>query len=432
MKNFYLSFATGLLAMNLSAQQSELHQVVILNEGPFGGPVTVGSFNPTSKSYSSFDTINGRFASDVIIDNGFIYVAADSLIVKYDADTHQKTGEQTVMGVREFAIWNDQLLVTRGDVGGLPSYFQAYDKNSLAFLYEINGISDDAAEVKVVGDTAYIAVNGFGAVGKLAVVDLQNQSLNREIDLGPDGLNPENVELGKNGKIFTVNSLDWSNISVTKYDANNATFTSKKLGVSGGCGASALSHLGNIYFQQGDNFNGNPEPLEKNLGVYDAQASLGFWDTLMIDKQIYGMGLDSVNGNIYVSGTDFSTYGKIYVYNFYGMLSDSFNVGISPGTIAFDVRTTTGFNELPNSVFGMEISPNPTGGIFAIKFLNSESGEISIKNILGETVFQSMVKPDISSYRIDLSFLPAGIYFILLKSEKGLATEKVVKSGFNR
>lgn len=424
----YLTVASAILAATMNAQQPQLHQAVILNEGPWGGPVTIGSYDPATKNYSAFDTINARFATDVLVENGVIYAAADTLLIKYDADTKQRLDEQTVPGIRELTLWNNQVLVTRGEVNGLPSYFQAYDKNTLDFIYEITSLSGDAAEVKVVGDTAYVAVNDFGSMGKLAVIDLNNQVLNREIDLGPDGLNPENVEIGKNGKIYTVNSLDWTNISVTKYDVDDASFVSIKLNASSGCGASALSHMGQIYFQQGDNFNGTAEPLEINLGVYDAQTGLGFWDTLMVNKQIYGMGIDSVNGRIYLSATDFFSFGKIFLFDFYGNATDSFDVGITPGTIAMDVRNMVGSEESRMADARFHIYPNPNNGKFNIWADEevSDSDRIIVRNILGETVYQTGFN-NRASASIDLEKNSAGVYFVELKTAAGSFTKKLIK-----
>lgn len=427
MKKIYLSVATGFLAMAVNAQQPQLNQVIILNEGPFGGPVTIGSYDPVSKNYSVFDTIAARFASDVLIENGIIYVAADTLLIKYDADTKQQLDMQTVPGIRELATWNNQLLATRGDYVFVPTYFQVYDKNTLDLIYEIDTISGDAAEVKVVGDTAYVAVNDFGSMGKLAVIDLNNQVLDREIDLGPDGLNPENVEIGKNGKIYTVNSLDWSDISVTKYDVNSSTFQSIKLGASSGCGASALSHMGQIYFQQGDNFNGTTEILERNLGVYDAQTSLGFWDTLMVNKQIYGMGIDSVNGRIYLSATDFFSFGKIFLFDFYGNATDSFDVGITPGSIAMDVRTAVGENEFSGNAPAFSVYPNPNNGKFNVwtEAEVSVDDKLIVRNLLGQIIYQAGFSG--KSVSIDLEKESPGVYSVEMKTANGSVTKKLIK-----
>ncbi|MEK6615851.1 MAG: hypothetical protein AABZ32_07045, partial [Bacteroidota bacterium] len=257
-----------------SFAQYNLQQVIVLNEGSWGGPVTVGSYNPSTKAYQNFDTLQARFATDVIIDGGFIYVAADTLLVKYDLNTKQKLVVQTGKGIRELAVWKNQLLVTRAEVNPLPSYFQVYDKNTLNFMYELPTVSERCAEVKVVNDTAYIAVNGWGSVGKLAVIDLNAQNENREIDLGPDGVNPENVEVERgNGKIYTVNSLNFADGSVTKYDVPSSSFVNTRLNRTASCSASAL-YLGNIYFQTSN---------ENKVEVFSTN-SLSIWDTLLLNK----------------------------------------------------------------------------------------------------------------------------------------------------
>ena len=130
--------STGLLAIALHVSaQPTVHQVVVLNEGYFdyfngGGqlvPVSLGSYDPATGGYQNMVTITGpRFGSDVLVDGGSIYVAADDRVLRYDADTYVQTGEAMVLGVRKLAIWNDQLLMTRGEIGGLPHYFEVRDK----------------------------------------------------------------------------------------------------------------------------------------------------------------------------------------------------------------------------------------------------------------------------------------------------------------
>ena len=66
-----LFFLFIMIVHSLSAQ-NYVHQVLILNEGYFDyqtnqimEPVTIGSYNPNTQTYTTIDTINGaRFASD--------------------------------------------------------------------------------------------------------------------------------------------------------------------------------------------------------------------------------------------------------------------------------------------------------------------------------------------------------------------------------
>jgi hypothetical protein len=412
----FLSPLGGVRGGECAFAQYTLKQVIVLNEGPWGGPVTVGSYDPVTKVYQNFDTLAGRFASDVIIDSGFIYVAADTLLVKYDLNTKQKLAVQTVKGIRELAIWKNQILVTRAEINPLPSYFQVYDKNNLSFIYELP-LSERAAEVKVMHDTAYVAVNGWGSVGKLAVVDLNAQSLNREIDLGPDGLNPEAVFVSKvNGKIYTQNNLNWTDASVTKYDVVSGSFVNTKLNRKSGCSGSAY-YLNNVYFQTSG---------EDKIGVFST-LSLTVWDSLLINKSLYGIGIDSVNARIYISETDYTTYGKVFIYDFFGALVDSFAVDVSPGTFAFDVRLATEISE-NNVATNLLIYPNPVSDELHIGFIDSENEKatLTLTDVLGRVVFQKQIVINIPN-TLSMVNVPQGAYLLKVETLSGTTTKRIVK-----
>jgi len=408
-----------LVIAQTSNAQLTLHQVIVLNEGKFGGPVTIGTYNPSTKVYQNFDTLKVRFASDVKIDSKFIYVAADTLLVKYDLITKQKLNVQTVKGIRELAFWQNQILVTRATSSPLPSYFQVYDKNNLNFIYELTNISDRAAEVKVWKDTAYVAINGFGAVGKIALIDLKGQNLNREIDLGPDGLNPEAVFVSHvDGKIYTQNNLNWSDASITKYDGATSTFVNKRLNRSSSCSGSAF-FLNNIYFQTSG---------ENKIGVFST-GSLTVWDSLLVNKSLYGIGVDSMNAHIYLSETDYTTYGKVFIYDFFGLLVDTFNVNVSPGTFAFDVRDTsrTGISDI-NAAINLFVHPNPVIEELNIGFIDAkyEKATLTLTNMLGQEVINKQIYTNIPN-TISLKTMPKGVYLLQVETLNRKAIKKIIK-----
>ena len=88
----------GLCVSGFTFAQNYVNQVIILNEGYYDyqtgailEPVTIGSYNPTTQQYQVVDTLeNMRFASDLVIDGNFYYVAADAKIYKMDLNTHQE------------------------------------------------------------------------------------------------------------------------------------------------------------------------------------------------------------------------------------------------------------------------------------------------------------------------------------------------------
>lgn len=408
---------------NVSAQAYSLKQVIVLNQGPYAAAphVTVGSYNPVTKVYTNFDTIkNARFASDVIIDSGYIYVAADTLLVKYDLNTHARLATQTIIGIREVAVWGNQILVTCGTTFALKAYFKAYNKNNLSFIYQDTTVSHATEGIKVLHDTAYIAINDFGSglIGKLGVVDLKAQKERREIDLGVNGLNPFNVEVDKTGqKIYTVNDLNFNNASVTKYDAPTATFSNTMLNLTTGCSGSTF-YLSNVYFQASN---------ENNIRAFSTN-SLSVWDSLKIKKDLYGIGVDSANGLLYVGITDYVSYGKVYVYNLFGAVQDSFAVNVSPGNFAFDVRRVTGFDEVNNLSGQLNVYPNPANTEVHVNYWGAmgQKATMSLYNIMGQMVFSEQINTN-SVNNISLNGLASGVYTLRVESASGIAVKRIVK-----
>jgi photosystem II stability/assembly factor-like uncharacterized protein len=78
-----------------------------------------------------------------------------------------------------------------------------------------------------------------------------------------------------------------------------------------------------------------------------------------------------------------------------------------------------------NSVKNFTLFPNPNNGKFILK-CDIENGKMKIENILGETVFQSIIKHD-NLTAIDISEKPTGIYFIEITSDKEKETLKMIK-----
>ena len=387
-----------------------LRQVIVLNEGPFGGPVTVGSYNPNTHQYSNFATVPAAFASAVIIDGNSIYVAADSLLLQYDLISKQLLHQVTVKGVRELCVWNNQLLVTRADIAALPSYFQVYNKSDLSFVYELTNLSGRAAEVKVLNDSAYVAVNDFGAMGKLAVIDLNNHSLSREIDLGADGMNPESVNI-YNGKVYTMSSPNWTDISVSQLTPTGLQPQTTLLGVSSSCSASAM-FMSNIFLQVS---------AESKLRVYNTLAA-NIFDSLETNQTAYGMGIDPVSAHLYCGVTDFTSTGKVFVYDFFGTAIDSFDVDVSPGSFAFDVVNTTAIEEAYSAI-KLSLSPNPCRNSTSV--FVQEAGKLSICSALGQIISEENLLA--GRNEINTSALAAGVYFVRVINAKGSAVQKLVR-----
>ena len=396
-----------LLISSFTFSQNYLHKVLVLNEGYFDyqtnqiiDPVTIGSYDPSTQIYSVVSTLNGmRFGSDLIIDGNFYYVAADSKIYKMDLNTHQEIASVSCVGVRNLGIYQNKLVATRGEyLTTFDSYLHIYDANTLSLIQAIDTISGPkwaSQNIVIDGSIAYIAINnGYewgnekGLIGKL---NLDNLSYGNEVDLGPDGKNPDN--LMKSGDfLYTVNNKDWSNASVSKVALNGSSNTTVNLqSAATGCGTSALRDDKLVY----------QISMETTLNEFDINLMNLSGPITGHSINYYELAQEPVSGQLYTSETDFFSFGKIHIFDDNNTELSNFNVGISPGTIVFDVRPSVGLIEQENS---LSIYPNPTNENLYLSGFSSE--KTRILDLSGKEVLSTFEKT------VNVSNLKNGAYLL--------------------
>jgi hypothetical protein len=403
MKKVLLTLSLSLTA--LVQAQNYVHQALILNEGYFDyqtnqiiEPVTIGSYNPANQTYQIVDTLEGmRFGSDVIIDGNFYYVAADTKIFKMDLNTHQEVASVSCPGVRNLGIYQNKLVATRGEyLTSYSSYLHIYDASTLSLIQAIDTVQGPkwaTQNIVIDGPSAYIAVNnGYewgnekGLIGKL---DLSNLSYGNEVDLGPDGKNPDNL-LKSGAFLYTVNNKDWSGASVSKValdGTSNSTLNLPSVGT--GCGTSALRDDKLVY-----QISMETALIEFDINLMNTNGPLAGHSL-----NYYELAQEPVSGQLYTSETDFFSFGKIHIFDANNIELSNFNVGISPGTIVFDVRSSAGIEAIENTI---SVYPNP-----AVDFLNvSIDGVKRVYDLTGKLLIESSVTS------LDISSLNQGIYVL--------------------
>jgi len=428
---------TMVISLSSFAQENYVHQVIYLNEGQYDylnqvqlTSVTLGSYDVLADTYTEFEQIDGaKFGTDVLIDGDFIYVAADSLMLKYNKHTLTLEGSTTVEGIRKLAVWNNQILATIGSTVSHNAYFRAFDKNTLGFIYELdtlNGPSYSTEGIVVLNDTAYIAVtNAFesgNAKGLIGLVDLNNQSYMDEIDLSPDGLNPDNLMISGT-TLYTLNNKDWTNSSITQFSCLDRTFLTSNLSAPSGCGASVFAN-NNIFYHRYD-YNQSWKDTNNTLNLFNVtDQSI---DTIYPNmKNVYGMADDKINGQIYLTTTDFISSGMAYIMDYSGTLTDSFPVGISPGSITLDVRD---FVTISEDVKKGEYSihPNPSSSILYIEAEDASGAySLMITDIEGRQMFIDLSNNSVRR-TIDMGSWPTGVYMIHIDGIKGRSSYKIIK-----
>jgi hypothetical protein len=411
MKKVFFTIGLGLSAFTNA--QNYVHQAIILNEGKFDyntntivEPVTIGSYNPSAQSYNVVDTLEGmRFGSDVLIDGDFYYVAADSKIFKMDLNSHQELASANCPGVRNLGIYQNKLIATRGEyLTTFDSYLHVYDATDLSLITAIDTIQGPkwaTQNIVVDGSYAYVAVNNAyewgnekGLIGKL---DLNSLTYGNEVDLGPDGKNPDNM-FNFNGILYTVNNKDWSGASVSKLAIGSSSPTTTNISSAiTGCGTSALRDNKLVYqLSMETTLNEFDLGLMNNVGPISGHAI-----------NYYELAQEQISGNFYASETDFSSYGKIHIFDSQNNELSNFDAGVSPGTIVFDIRSmSVGVDELMQPI---SIYPNPASSYILVE--NSNESEINVTDLSGKIVISS------NESKINISNLNSGTYLINVNNQ---------------
>jgi hypothetical protein len=270
----------------------------------------------------------------------------------------------------------------------------------IAAIDTIQGPKWATQNIVLDGSSAYIAVNnGYewgnekGIIGKL---DLNSLTYGNEIDLGPDGKNPDNlVKVGS--FLYSVNNKDWSGSSISKVALDGSSNSTVNIATaSTGCGTSALRDDKLVY----------QISMETTLNEFDINLMNPVGPVSGHTLNYYELAQEPVSGNLYASETDFFSFGIVHIFNTSNTELASFNVGISPGTIVFDVRSSSAsLNELASNI---AVYPNPT-----TDFLNvNVEGTKRVLDLQGKVLATS------ESNMIDVSNLNSGIYFLEVEGKK--------------
>jgi hypothetical protein len=258
------------------------------------------------------------------------------------------------------------------------------------------------------GTTAYLVVNNAyewgnekGIIGQL---DLSNLSYGSEVDLGPDGKNPDNlIKFGS--ALYTVNNKDWTGTSISKFElATNASTTVNIANAIAGCGTSALRDDKITYQISSEITLNNFDLLGMNNVGPVSGANLNF----------YELAQEPISGHLYASTTDFFSTGTVYIYDATNTEIHQFTAGISPGTIVFDIRSSAGITTENTANF--TVSPNPSNGMINIQG-KTENAIVTLTDLNG------MMLQSTCNNTLNIETLPAGIYFVNLNG----TSQKVIK-----
>lgn len=403
--------------------QIRTEQIFVGNAGKFGDEsdhVTISSINPDDQSSTFFGEVVRESIQDLIIANGFVFIAAEDSIAKFNVETGEKENIVFHGNLNRLYYHNNQLLVSmRSDLNGPPAdgkYLKAFDMD-LNLLHEADGISSDAAGMAVIGDSIYLAVSGDwqATEGKLAVISA-DLSFTREINLGAEAVGT--YDLFADGEtLYTVNKSPWgvTSGSITTYNSNTGTFTNNVIQNAVGKGVKKVDDI--LYLG-----------LDNGIGSYDLTTGTVVNSQIVPDPgsasyiAIAAAAFDIINELIYVTITDYNTFGEGKVYDLDGNQTASFDATISAEAMAIHYVDETAINEISNAQ--IQVYPNPTTSLINIES-NQEIKAVSVYNELGVLVYSTIEENE--KFSIDLSNLKTGFYFVRIESDARIITKKVLK-----
>ncbi len=208
-------------------------QIVFTNGGEFGNPnapTEMLTYIPSKDTTIQIDNYLAGATSvqDMVVDGNYVYVTADYYITRYNASTHMATDSVYTQDLSEtdadgqgadmsglnhkLAIYENMLIATRQNSAAAPEdgyNVRIYNKGDLSLITKIP-VSNQATDVVVVSDTAYVMINGgfAGTTSAMAIIDLNTLTLNREVDLGTTGLGVMQM-IAKGSDIYCVRLSDF-------------------------------------------------------------------------------------------------------------------------------------------------------------------------------------------------------------------------------
>ncbi|OFY48275.1 MAG: hypothetical protein A2W85_13965 [Bacteroidetes bacterium GWF2_41_31] len=423
MKKFTFSMlAAGMLLVcpYLGAQSFTVKQVMIGSGGNYANPddfVELSSYDPVSDQSVNFGTVFTQSVQDVMISDGFLYVAAQDSIAKYDANTYERLAITAASGVNKLDLYEGRLLATFA-YPVTENFVREFDASDLTFLGYIADVSDESAGMLIIGNRLYVAVPGgwTSITGKMAMIDLDSFELIDEVDLGSEAMGIYNLYLANN-QIVTVNRSAWGTTTgnLTTINTDLSQFTHYTYAESIGAGIGVYDNL--LYTQMNNGIgsvNLETMELEKSTVVEPFAMSIA------------AAKLDTVNGLFYITITDYSALGAGFIYNLAGEEQNTFDAGISAEAIAIDYRSSVGVQEFHTQI-ALQAYPNPTQDVCRISLPDELAGaQWKICDLQGRIYLEGNTDLNRKTLNLDLEGLQNGMYIITLRNNQAQGMAKVV------
>lgn len=384
----------------------------------FQDRATLGVVDVASNAYTLLATIEVESVQKVALSSDFggdVYVAAQDSIVGYSYDevsnSVSRLGSASFPGIKTLDVTEDYVIA--GKWYGAGDYLVVYDRSDLsqAFISDNPDLSTEVRDIQSLGDR-YVAVsyNIKGNVceqfscpdslGRVDVIDLQNQVTVKTIDLGATGSGHITICQGPNVTDFlTVSS---SNQLVTYVDADwEIVADTLNSGVSAVFQPKSVENLERIHARRVDG--------TLSLVSFDESTNQFTFEeegTELGAKAVWaaGFGVNRI-------ATDFDTFGTVEVFG-----NEAVQVGVSPEDIAFGTYLISGLADRAQVEYS-------EFALLAEQLATQELVDGILLNLAGVEVSAFGKVSDFNA-----NDLPAGVYVLMARNfQNQLVSYKVVK-----
>ncbi|RMG79686.1 MAG: T9SS C-terminal target domain-containing protein [Bacteroidetes bacterium] len=378
---------------------------------PYQDRASIGVYNDVSGNYRVFDTVEVESVQDVVIDGDFAYLAAQDSIVKYDLTSLTRVSSVSFSSVYKMTIAGSYLIVSK--FYGSSPFLYVLDKTDLTTLFSINEVDQNFNKAVVIGDSLYVPNNVKGTVdmyppyqvykdtlGRIAVIDIPNQSFVRYIELDTAGAGIKSL-YQKGNKIYGLGS-DKGIMVEYNTATGNITFVSN-------------TGLKNIFDLHNDTLYGLSSTGIKGFDLSTLSLVNGDND-LVSNDSILAARYDSLNQRFICTFTDYVSYGAAKVYDYQGNEVSSYAVGISPEAVAvyYSANNPVVVNARTlASSKTRKIYPNPAADYLFIETHQNETVylfDVSGRLVISQPVFEG-------KNQLDVHQLKNGVYFLKINEE---------------
>lgn len=352
----YLFATLGILALNSCEKDDKEPEMPVLKTGVYVLNQGKPKSNDASLSYYDFETSKatsdifasrnkrglGDIGQDIIRYGSKVYIAltGSSVVEVINAKTGVSIKSISMVDAKGNATTPQTLTSANGKV------FVVLNSGSVARLDTTSLSVDKTLAVGSNPDKSVIANNklyvantgGMAAVydSTVSVINLPDfsQETKIKVNLNPSG----GIGADGDGNVYVLSNGNYSNIpgKFQRIEAGTNHVTDINLSMQGFTIAGNYAYYFNF---ETDYTTWLAKDGSVTVGVYDLKnqkiTNANIINSSSVQKTPYGIGINPLNGDVYVGTTDYVNSGKAYCFGSDGTLKYSFTTGVNPYKFLF-------------------------------------------------------------------------------------------------